>query len=82
MTTQAHLIDGEWKGAAAGATFERINPYTGEVAAVAAAGGRDDARAAVDAAAAAFPAWSRTAAAEDEGLTGLFPSAEIVPAVA
>ena len=54
------LVGGEWRGADGGAEFERIDPFTGEVATVAAAAGRDDARRAVDAAAAAFPAWSGT----------------------
>ena len=40
------------------ATFDRMNPMTGEVATRAAASTPDDARRAVDAAAAAFPAWS------------------------
>lgn len=44
--------------AAGGATFNRLNPMTGEVASRAAAGGVEDARRAADAAAAAFPAWS------------------------
>jgi len=40
------------------ATFDRINPMTGEVATTASAASAADARAACDAAAAAFPAWS------------------------
>ncbi len=44
--------------ATGGATFDRLNPMTGEVASRAAAGGVEDARRAADAAAAAFPAWS------------------------
>ena len=43
---------------AAAKTFERINPVTGSVATRAAAATVEDAIAAVDAAAAAFPAWS------------------------
>lgn len=39
-------------------SFDRINPVTGEVATTAPAANADDARAAADAAAAAFPAWS------------------------
>ena len=42
----------------AGATFDRVNPVTGEVATRAAAATVADARAAADAAAAAFPVWS------------------------
>ncbi|MDB5672039.1 MAG: acyl-CoA reductase family protein [Alphaproteobacteria bacterium] len=41
-----------------GATFDRINPLTGEVASTAAAASLADAVAACDAAAAAFPCWS------------------------
>src|SRR5262245_60455894 len=57
---QQLLIGGEWTGASAGGTFERIDPFTGEAVTVAAAAGRDDATAACDAAAAAFEAWSST----------------------
>jgi acyl-CoA reductase-like NAD-dependent aldehyde dehydrogenase len=52
------LINGDAIGAADGATFERRDPFTGRVATRAAAAGVADARAAADAAAAAFPAWS------------------------
>jgi len=45
-------------GAADGRTYERINPFTGEVATRAAAASVADAIAAADAAAAAFPDWS------------------------
>ncbi|MDO6415549.1 aldehyde dehydrogenase [Sphingomonas sp. BIUV-7] len=44
--------------AAHGATFDRINPVTGEVATTASAATIANAEAAADAAAAAFPAWS------------------------
>ncbi len=54
--------------AAAGATFERLNPMTGEVASRAAASSAEDARRAVDAAAAAFPAWSEMAPAARRAL--------------
>ncbi|MFL5866791.1 MAG: aldehyde dehydrogenase family protein, partial [Thermoleophilaceae bacterium] len=52
------LIGGEWKEAAAGGTFERTDPFTGEPAGSAAAAKREDAHAAADAAAQAFPAWA------------------------
>jgi vanillin dehydrogenase len=55
---QQLLIGGEWGNAASGETFDRIDPYTGDVASTAAAASRDDARAAADAAAAAFGEWS------------------------
>jgi len=45
-------------GAADGRTFERIDPFTGEVATRAAAASVADAIAAADAAAAAFPEWA------------------------
>ena len=57
---QQLLIGGEWAGAASGETFDRIDPYTGEVASTAAAASRDDARAAADAATAAFGEWAAT----------------------
>jgi acyl-CoA reductase-like NAD-dependent aldehyde dehydrogenase len=57
---QQLLIGGEWGNARSGETFDRIDPYTGDVATTAAAASRDDARAAADAAAAAFPEWSAT----------------------
>jgi vanillin dehydrogenase len=47
--------------ATGGATFDRLNPLTGEVASRAAAATPQDAIRAVDAAAAAFPAWSEVA---------------------
>jgi vanillin dehydrogenase len=60
VVKQRLLIGGEWTDAIAGKTFEVRNPYTGEVASVSAAAGRDDARRAVEAAAAAFHDWSET----------------------
>ena len=57
---QEMLIGGSWVGAGSGDTFERTDPWTGEVASRAAAASRDDARAAADAAAAAFPEWAAT----------------------
>jgi aldehyde dehydrogenase (NAD+) len=53
-------IDGEWTDALDGSVYDDFNPYTGEVFAQVPAGKRADAKSAVDAAAAAFPAWSRT----------------------
>ncbi len=58
--TQKLLIGGSWVDATDGRTFEVRNPYTGERASTAAAAGREDARAAVEAAAAAFDGWSET----------------------
>ena len=50
--------------ASGGGTFERSDPLSGDTVTRAAAAGRDDARKAVDAAAAAFPAWAGTPAGE------------------
>ena len=52
------LLNGQATAASNGATFERRNPATGEVATRAAAATLDDVDAAVAAAQAAFPAWS------------------------
>jgi acyl-CoA reductase-like NAD-dependent aldehyde dehydrogenase len=62
--TYRQFIAGDWVDAADGATFDDLNPYTGEVVATVAAGGREDAGRAVEAAAAAFPAWSQSPPAE------------------
>jgi acyl-CoA reductase-like NAD-dependent aldehyde dehydrogenase len=67
VQSQQLLIGGEWRGASAGATYQTANPYTGEPATTAAAASPDDARAAVDAAAAALPAWSALSAKERAG---------------
>lgn len=58
------LIDGQACAAASGASFERHDPFTGAVATRSAAGGVADANAAVAAASAAFPAWSKTGPTE------------------
>jgi benzaldehyde dehydrogenase (NAD) len=52
------LIAGQQVAATDGATFERRNPVSNQVVSRAAAATPADARAAADAAAAAFPAWS------------------------
>src|SRR5829696_4289923 len=64
MTEYRHFIGGQWTPASGGATYEDRNPYTGEVLAKVAAGTREDARRAVEAAQAAFGAWSQTPPAE------------------
>jgi acyl-CoA reductase-like NAD-dependent aldehyde dehydrogenase len=51
------FIGGIWTGAAAGETFDDLDPYTGEVVARVAAGDRVDAQRAIEAAAAAFDGW-------------------------
>ena len=60
MTDLGLLINNEEVQATGGATFTRNNPITGELATRAAAATVDDALRAADAAAAAFPEWSRT----------------------
>ncbi|MFZ0920729.1 MAG: aldehyde dehydrogenase family protein [Candidatus Dormiibacterota bacterium] len=58
------FIGGHWVEAADARMFDDLDPFTGDVVARVAAGSRADARLAIDAAAAAFPAWSQTPAAE------------------
>src|SRR5260370_22001595 len=72
------LINGDAIGAANGATFERNDPFTGKVATTAPAAGVADANAAVEAAAAAFPAWSETGPNERRRL--LLKAADILQA--
>jgi len=52
------FVDGEWCDAASGATVEALSPATGESLGPVADGDRDDARRAIAAANAAFPAWA------------------------
>src|ERR1041385_1919378 len=56
------FIAGETAGSSSGQTYDVINPATGEVVDSAPRGNESDARAAIDAAHAAFPVWSETAA--------------------
>jgi len=59
--TQTQLfIDGDWKPAASGGSFDVENPATGEVIATVSSAGRVDAAAAMDAAASAQESWART----------------------
>ncbi|WP_018904318.1 aldehyde dehydrogenase [Variovorax paradoxus] len=80
MGTISMLINGESRQAADGATFERRNPLDGEVATVAPAATKADAVAAVEAAASAFPAWSRTGPGERRAL--LLKAAQAIEAKA
>src|SRR5580692_3301373 len=59
-----YFAGNEWRTAADNATFEIHEPYSGELFARVAAGSRADGRAAVDAAAQAFPGWAETTPAE------------------
>uniref|UniRef100_UPI003101454B aldehyde dehydrogenase n=1 Tax=Neorhizobium sp. EC2-8 TaxID=3129230 RepID=UPI003101454B len=74
------LIDNDDRAAQSGAVFERIDPVTGEVATKAPAGSPADARAAVDAAAAAFPQWSVVGPGERRKL--LLKAADIMDSMA
>ncbi len=57
-------IAGQWRAAASGEEFDVRNPADGALIARVSAGGREDARDAIKAAAAAFPAWSSCTAYE------------------
>ncbi|MES2184616.1 MAG: aldehyde dehydrogenase [Pseudomonadota bacterium] len=80
MTTISLLINGERRAAGNGATFERKNPLDGQVATSAPAATVQDAVAAVEAAAAAFPAWSATGPGERRAL--LAKAAQVLEAKA
>ncbi|MFS8147332.1 aldehyde dehydrogenase [Rhizobium sp. BR 249] len=54
------LINGADRAASGGRTYDRLDPFTGKLASRAAAASLDDVAAAVDAASAAFSAWSKT----------------------
>ncbi|MGO4138938.1 aldehyde dehydrogenase [Rhizobium brockwellii] len=58
------MINNEAMNASEGATFERIDPLTGDVATIASAGSVADMTRAANAAAAAFPDWSQTGPGE------------------
>ena len=58
------LINGEWVGASTGAVWELVNPATEDIIAEIPYGGAADAQAAIDAAAAAQPAWAKLTAYE------------------
>src|SRR5271154_5821049 len=62
------FINGEWTGALDGKTYPKKNPFNGQVASQVAAGKRADARRAIEAAAAAFPAWRAMAPGARRGL--------------
>src|SRR6266436_7287528 len=71
-----YLAGGEWRSAEGNKLFDVYRPYDRAPYARVAAGGRADAKIAVEAAAKAFPAWSRTTPAERARL--FFKAAEIV----
>ena len=72
------LINGESVDSVTGQTYDVRNPANGDLVDTVPKGNADDARAAIDAAAAAFDAWSHTSAEERANL--LFKSAEIIDA--
>jgi hypothetical protein len=59
-----YFADGEWRTAESRKLFDVYKPYDRSLYARVAAGGRAEAKLAVDAAAKAFPAWSQTTPAE------------------
>jgi acyl-CoA reductase-like NAD-dependent aldehyde dehydrogenase len=61
-------IGGEWVEASNGETFDDRDPFTGDVVAKVAAGGREDARRAIEAAAEAFPAWWHSPPAQRQAI--------------
>jgi acyl-CoA reductase-like NAD-dependent aldehyde dehydrogenase len=62
------FIGGEWVDAEAGETFDDLDPFTGDVVARVAAGGRDEAQRAVAAAVDAFAEWSQSPPAQRQGV--------------
>ncbi len=62
--TVSNMIDGEERPAAGGATFEKLNPATGEVRSVVARSDHRDVEAAIAAAVEAQPAWAARTVAE------------------
>jgi acyl-CoA reductase-like NAD-dependent aldehyde dehydrogenase len=76
VKTYNWFVDGEWRAAESRALFDVYRPYDRGLFARVAAGGRSEAKLAVDAAAKAFPAWSQTTPAERAKL--FFKAAEIV----
>src|SRR5579863_2029863 len=71
-----YYAGGEWRAAENHKLFDVFRPYDRGLYARAAAGGRLEAKLAVDAAAKAYPAWSQTTPAERARL--FFKAAEIV----
>jgi acyl-CoA reductase-like NAD-dependent aldehyde dehydrogenase len=63
-----NFVGGEWVASSGGGTFEVADPFTGDPVVRAAAGTREDARSAVEAAAAAFPAWAATSPGVRQGI--------------
>ena len=72
----SYFADNQWRKAADNQVFEVHEPYSGKLFARVAAGSRADARAAVDAAAKAFPVWAESS--PDERARLFLKASEIV----
>ncbi|MBY3246398.1 aldehyde dehydrogenase [Rhizobium laguerreae] len=72
------LINGADRAASGGRTYDRIDPFTEKLASRAAAASLDDAAAAVNAASAAFGAWSKTGPGQRRAI--LMKAADIMDA--
>jgi acyl-CoA reductase-like NAD-dependent aldehyde dehydrogenase len=64
MKTYQYYAGGVWRDAENGRTFDDMEPYSGKVFAKIPAAGRKEMKIALDAAAAAFPAWAATTPAQ------------------
>jgi acyl-CoA reductase-like NAD-dependent aldehyde dehydrogenase len=67
-TVRQLFVGGAWADAEGGRTFEDRDPFTGEVVAEVAAGSREDARRAIESAAAAAPGWAQAPPAVRQGV--------------
>jgi len=76
VTEYKYFAGGEWRSAEGNRLFDIHQPYDRTLYARVAAGGRAEAKIAVDAAAKAFPAWSQTTPVERARL--FFKAAEVV----
>ena len=70
IETRPHslFVGGEWIASSSGATFEVHDPFSGDAVLTVAAGTRDDARRAVEAAASAAPGWAASPPAVRQGI--------------
>ena len=68
LQSRGHLIGGDRVPAASGATFDDVDPFSDDVVARVAAGGREEAQRSVAAAADAFAEWSQSPPAQRQGI--------------
>ena len=70
IETRPHslFVGGEWIASSSGATFEVHDPFSGDAVLTVAAGTREDARRAVEAAASAAPGWAASPPAVRQGI--------------